>query len=442
MESRRTPIKTETRTATSPSFLADLRGILTPKTAILFVASFVTPLAAFMLYPFLIIEFTHVMGFSPTEAGLLLAVRFLAAAALGFVGGWASDRFGLWRTYVVAGLVTAVVVVLMTVQHTVPALLPLLAILGVSASTVNACVRGLTQEAVPEAHRAIAQNAIHWLNNLGMAAALPFSAYVLHAGTSRMPFFVTGAAYGAMAVLVRIALRPGAVRSSDDAPALDGESGASGREDKGSSPNPLGILSRDRAFRLLLLSFVLWVTVEFQFESGVPLDMSYHFVGGARLYGTLGVVDMAIVFCLQLWISHWLQKRSSQVWTFVGFLLLGGLLFGGISQTAVGWTVAIVLLSLGEVLSLGQIMGLMSGLARPGQEGGYFSLFGMAQGLGAFLAYGFGGLAYQALHPVGLFGLCVPAALVSGLLYLAAHRAQARAAFVQNDAVAEGSIGA
>lgn len=389
--------------------------MLNARTRVLFIASFVTPLAAFMLYPFLMIEFTHVFGFSAMDAGLLLAVRFLSAAVFGFVGGWASGRWGLLPTYVVAGLLTAVCAVLMTADHAVPILVLLLAVLGVAASTVNACVRGLTQEAVPEANRAIAQNAIHWLNNLGMAAALPFSAYVLHVGTSQLPFDVTAVAYAAMAGLLGLSLR-----STSPAPAAQG----AGTAPAAGSPstNPVRVLLADRAFFLLLVSFVLWVMVEFQFESGVPLDMSYHFADGAKLYGTLGVVDMAVVFCLQLWISHWLAQRRSQVWTFVGFLLLGGLVVGGLWQTVAGWTIAIICLSLGEVFSLGQIMGLVSGLARKGQQGIYFSLFGMAQGLGAFLAYGAGGVTYQTLHAATLFELCVPAAAMSGLFYLLAER--------------------
>jgi hypothetical protein len=395
--------------------LAPLRGLLSRDTSVLFAASFFTPLAAFMLYPFLIIDFTHLLGFSAVVAGLLLSVRFLSSAALGFVGGWAAERFGLARTYAVAGIVTSAAILGLSWARTIPLLILLLAVLGLAASTVNACVRGMTNIAVPPAQRGRAQNVIHWLNNIGMAAALPFSAYVLGAGHSVLPFWAAAGVYAAMALAVAVSIGAPAAREETAAPP-DTRTRAGG---------PLRLLAEDPAFLLLLVSFVLWVAVEYQFESGVPLDMSYHFAGGARLYGILGVVDMAVVFLLQLWAADWLERRLAAAWGFVGFLLLGGLAVGGVWQTAAGWTVAIVLLSLGEVFSLGQIMNLLGKLPREGRQASYFALFGMAQGCGAFLAYGLSGAAYQGLHPLVLFLLCVPVAGLSGLFYRWAARRHA-----------------
>lgn len=403
-----------------PSFVGRVRSLFGRDTGVLFAASFFTPLAAFLLYPFLIVDFTHVLGFSAVASGLLLSIRFLSSAVFGFVGGWASDRFGLSRTYAAAGMVTAATVLALSFARSVPLLVFLLAVLGVSASTVNATVRGMTNVAVSEEERGRAQNLIHWLNNIGMAAALPFSAYVLHAGTSRLPFWVTAAAYAVMALAVVLGVGAQTARNGAPVPA---SAGGAHRASRG----PLSVLMEDRAFVLLLLSFVLWVMVEFQFESGVPLDMSYHFAAGTRLYGTLGVLDMAVVFFLQMWAADWLGRHGSQAWGFVGFLLLGGLAIGGLWQTAAGWTLAILLLSLGEVFSLGQIMNLMGTMPREGRQGAYFSLFGMAQGCGAFLAYGLGGAAYQDLHPALFFALCLPAGALSGLLCRWAARGHAQA---------------
>lgn len=244
-----------------------------------------------------------------------------------------------------------------------------------------------------------------------MAVALPFSADVLSGGFSVTPFMVTAAGYLAMAALVGLVFARLAPTR-----AMRGPSGPPQRL------SPWQILRQDRAFALLLGSFLLWVTVEMQFESNIPLDLSYHFAHGAELYGTLGVLDMVIVFVLQLVISRWLADQKSPWYGYAGFLLLGGLIVGGLWQTIAGWTVAIVLLSVGEVFSISQIMGLMGILPRDGQQGSYFALFGMAQGLATFFAYFLGTMAYQALGPATLFSLCLPAAAVSAYLYRNARR--------------------
>lgn len=395
-----------TDNASKKSLIREFREILTTETAVLFVASFITPAAAFMLYPFLTIYFTHALGFSVALAGLLLALRFLSGAVLGFLGGMVSDRFGLVRTYVWAGLVTALAIFLLGFQHSVLALVILLLIVGVSASTVNANVRGLANLGVKPEHRGTVQNYVHWLNNLGMAVALPFSADVLHGGYSVAPFVVTAVGYLAMAALVGVTYTR-----------IPSESGGAETLPASKRLSPWQIVRQDRAFAWLLGSFLLWVTVEMQFESNIPLDLSYHFAHGAELYGTLGVIDMVIVCVLQLVISRWLADQKSPWLGYMGFLLLGGLIVGGLWQTVAGWTVAIVLLSVGEVFSISQIMGLMGVLPRDGQQGSYFALFGMAQGLATFFAYFLGGAAYQALGPAALFGLCLPAAVVSAYLY-------------------------
>ncbi len=387
-----------------------MRNVLNPQTATLFAASLITPAAAFMLYPFLTIYFTHTLGMSAAEAGMLLSVRFLSSALLGFIGGWATERFGLLRTYVTAGVITAVAIFVMAFERGVVPLVVILVVMGVSASTVNACVRGLANLAVTSENRGAVQNYVHWLNNVGMAIALPFSADILMGGISNTPFIVTALGYLAMAILLGVVFR------TETAP----HSAPSGAKSKGRNW-PWQLLTKDRAFAFLMTSFVLWAMVEMQFESNIPLDLSRHFPAGAHLYGTLGVIDMVIVFGLQLVVSRWLATKSSAALSYLGFLMLGGLIVGGLWQTVVGWTIAIVLLSVGEVFSLGPIMTLMGALPRDGQQGSYFALFGMAQGLATFLAYSLGGIVYQTLHPAVLFTLTLPVAALSAFFYHKAY---------------------
>lgn len=80
----------------------------------------------------------------------------------------------------------------------------LLVVVGRSAAPVNANVRGLT--------------------NLGMALSLPFSALLLHAGASRLPFLVAAAGYLAMVATVARAFRSDAVPSHTASAAPAGRS--------------------------------------------------------------------------------------------------------------------------------------------------------------------------------------------------------------------------
>lgn len=388
-----------------PSLIRELLDVTNSRTSVLFASSLVVPMAAFMLYPFLIIYFTHVLRLNAAEAGLLLSVRFLSSGVLGFLGGFAADRIGLGRTYVMAGVLTGLTVLAMSEETHVWPLAGLLVILGVASSTVNAAARGLANSQVDSHHRGTVQNLIHWLNNVGMAAALPLSAFALRGGYSRIPFDVTAGGYIGIALLMATIFWR---KKTADGASAGPVTHANG---------PWAILRRDPAFAWLLVSFFLVVATEMQFESGVPLDLSYHFPHGAQLYGVLGALDMVVVFVLQLGVSHWLARKKSPWPGYIGMLAVGGLVIGGIWQTVPGWTIAIILLGIGDVFAFGQIFALMGVMPSPGQQGQYFSLFTMVQGIGTFIAYAASGAVYQALHPVWLFGLTIPVALLATLSF-------------------------
>ncbi len=405
--------------AQKSSFLEEFRLLVSPKTSVLFASSFIIPLAAFMLYPFLTIFFTHRLHFSAAEAGLLLSIRFLSSGLLGFVSGWLANRLGMTRTYTISGIMTALVIVLLAFQTSLWSIVVLLVLMGVAESSVKTTVRALSNVALPAEHRGAGQNYMYWLNNVGMAVAMPVSSFALHGGLSRIPFFVAAAAYLVMALVMAAGF------------------GGHGRQEPEPGSNtrksiaPWTIFRQDRAFTLLMVSFVLWVMVEMQFESDIPLDLSYHLPHGAALYGALGAIDMILVFVLQLAAGHWLSSRKSPWYGYMGFLLLGGVVVGGLWQTTLGWGIAIVLLALGDVFSISQIMALMGVIPRDGQQAAYFAIFGMAQGIATFLAYALGGAAYQWLHPAVLFGLCVPAAILSAIFY---RGARVRAGAPQSEA--------
>lgn len=82
----------------------------------------------------------------------------------------------------------------------------LLVVVGRSAAPVNANVRGLT--------------------NLGMALSLPFSALLLHAGASRLPFLVAAAGYLAMAAMAATVATVARAFRSDATPFAHGVGGA------------------------------------------------------------------------------------------------------------------------------------------------------------------------------------------------------------------------
>jgi hypothetical protein len=321
---------------------------------------------------------------------------------------------------------TAGAIALLAFQHQVIPIILLLLVMGVSGSTVMSMIRGLSNIGVPAEHRGTALNVIHWLTNVGMAVAMPFSALLLHGGHSRTPFYVAAGAYAVMVPVVALFFgkNPPAGAGKPDSPANAKTAGLR------------GILRQDIAFTYLMGSFILWALVEMQFESNVPLDLSYHLPHGTALYGILGGIDMVIVFVLQLVVSHWLSLNKSPWYGYAGFVMLGGLIVGGLWQSVMGWTISIILLSVGEVFSISQIMNLMGILPKEGQQGSYFAIFGMAQGLATFLAYSLGGVIYQWLHPAVLFSLSLPAAIISAVLYRSARvRAYANAPIRESSAV-------
>lgn len=104
--------------------LARLRRMneLSPAFRLLVAASFLIPLAGFMVMPFMSFFLHNRMKMDLEIVGLVIAVASFVQMSGGVVGGYVADRFGLKRTMVLALMIRTVSFLLFVVSIAVPAL--------------------------------------------------------------------------------------------------------------------------------------------------------------------------------------------------------------------------------------------------------------------------------------------------------------------------------
>jgi predicted MFS family arabinose efflux permease len=159
-------------------------------------------------------------------------------------------------------------------------------------------------------------------------------------------------------------------------------------------------LLRDRTVLVLLATIVVVDTVYRQVFATMPLLLR-DAGSPAVAYGVLIGLSSVVIVCCEAPLAVRLRGHRSTRVIAVGFALVGvGLAVLGIWPALAGATLAIVVITAGEMLYKPTATAHVADAAPPGMVGRYSSLYAAASISGMFLAPALGGTAYE--HTPGL----------------------------------------
>ncbi|MEU4602316.1 MFS transporter [Kribbella sp. NPDC023972] len=344
-------------------------------------------------------------GMSAGQAGLAAAAYGIGLLGGNLGGGWFGDRFGLRTAAVASQLLWAVSCSAMPLVPTA-ALAVVAALAGLFGGASRPNLSALVATALPDERRregiALSRTASNAGFTIGpplggLLAAYDFGlAFVLDAVTS--------------VVLAAIVWRwvPGGRRTVAVA-----------------SSGMWRALLRDRAVLVLLATIVVVDTVYRQVFATMPLLLR-DAGSPAVAYGVLiGLSSVVIVGCEAPLAVRLRGHRAFRVIA-VGFALVGvGLAALGVWPELAGATVAIIVITAGEMLYKPTATAHVADAAPAGMVGRYSSLYAAASISGMFLAPALGGSAYEHA-PDLLFPVAAALALAAGVvLVLAGERRRA-----------------
>ncbi|BCG59462.1 MDR family MFS transporter [Paenibacillus sp. URB8-2] len=368
-----------------------------------------------MSIPFLSIYLTKVLGASPTQTGLTIAVSSLAGVSISFYGGYISDIIGRKKVMLVSIFSWAAVFVGFALAGHLWVFLIVNTLNGLCRAVFEPTSRALLSDITPGEHKLLVFNLRYAAVNLGVVFG-PIIGLQLGSAQSTFPFLIAAIvyiAYGLVLVLqFAVHGKNLPAPSTTQAPRL--------RE-------ALAVTGRDRVFLPILLGTIFCVLGYGHFGSTLAqyLVLNTHFANGGKAFSYMLSLNAITVLVVQYPVVRTFRNFPpviplilGNVCVSVSMILFG--LAGGLPLLMFG----VVLFTIGEVLLFTMMDMLIDRVAKPEWKGTYFGTIGF-NGIGSIIAPIFGGLLLDQLGAERGLPLFIPLALSTALglpFLLTAHR--------------------
>ncbi|MGW2300481.1 MFS transporter [Streptomyces sp. NPDC001809] len=374
----------------------------------------------YLVTPFLVF-FLAARGVTGAETSYVLGALGAGNLLGPAVGGVLADRIGRRATMLIGLVGASAAQGALFLAPGVWTMAAAALLISAAGSTVSPAAYALLADAVDSDRRRRAYALFGWGVNIGTAVAGVLGGYLAARGYWLL-FVVDAGSMLAYALVVAVRLRDpgtGATEAKEQAPGAGG-----GKDGIG-----YGVVLRDRLALLLLPLFGVQLFVYSLTEVALPLAVHDSGLSPA-VYGAMAAVNAVLVVALQPFVTGRLAGFPQLAVQAVGSTLIaGGVALTGLADGVVGYTVSVVVWSLGEVVVAGIAAGVVANLAPAHARGRYQGAFSWTWGLARFAALTLGVAAYTTLGPSVLWwtALVAGTAAAVGTVALTA-RVNARAA--------------
>lgn len=310
------------------------------------------------------------------------------------VGGILADRIGRRPTMLIGLIGAAVAQGALFLAPGVWTMAAASLLISAAGSTVSPAAYALLADAVDSERRQRAYALFGWGVNIGTAVAGILGGYLAAHGYWLL-FAVDAGSMLLYALVVAVRLKEPARATT---PAV-------GKEKKREQKDGIGygVVLRDRLALLLLPLFGIQLFVYSLTEVALPLAVHDSGLSPA-VYGAMAAVNAVLVVGLQPFATARLAKLPQLVVQSAGSVLIAvGVALTGLADGIVGYTVSVVVWSLGEVVVAGIAAGVVANLAPAHARGRYQGAFSWTWGVARFAALTLGVATYTTLGPVALW---------------------------------------
>jgi MFS family permease len=380
---------------------------------LLFLGTLINRLGSFVVI-YLAIYLTRHLGFSQSQAGLVLGCYGVGGIAGTLTGGVLADRWGRRSTLLTAQLGAATLMFSLgfargTWQLAVGAML-----LGAFTEAARPAYQSMMIDIIPDRDRIKAFSLSYWAVNLGFAGAAILAG--LAAQFSYLLLFAVDAGTTLLTACITLFLlhetRP--VRGTAVAPT-------------GRQPG-LGTVLRDRNFIGFLLLNLFIVIVLLQHTSTLPIAMTAEGLSPAS-YGWVLAVNGLMIVAGQLFIPKLIGGHQRSRVLALGTLVIGlGFGLGAVADQVWLWACTVVIWTLGEMLQSPANAALIADLSPTALRGRYQGLNSLSWSAGSALAPVVGGFVLQHLGGKTLWLGCAAVGVVVAVGQVASGPARERRA--------------
>lgn len=368
---------------------------------LLFWGMLVNASGASMVWPFLTIYMRERLDVSLTTVALMLTANSLAGLVSGSVAGPVVDRFGRKGAMVLSLVMSSVVMLGMSRADSLTEFLVLMLLAGAFQPLYRVGVDAMVADLIPAAERPGAYALLRMIANLGVAIGPAVGGFVASVSYT-IAFYVAAGAHAVFAGLLLVFARETLPRGEQGpAPRLEGYTR----------------VLRDRPFLAFCGAYALAGIAYSLMMVLLPVYAKENFSVPERAYGFIMATNAAMVVLLQYSTTRRTRRYSPLPVLAVGsaFYALGvGMV--GLSAGFFGFWLAMVILTVGEMIMIPTSTALTANLAPADMRGRYMSVYALTWGVGFGIGPVIGGLLNDNLAPVAIWAF---GGLVGGLAAVA-----------------------
>lgn len=372
---------------------------------IVVLVTFIDRVGGTLLFPFFALYVTQRFQVGMTEAGIVLGLFSIFGLVGSMLGGALTDKFGR-RNLILFGLVfSALSTLSLGFVNRLEMLYPLSVVIGLLSDIAGPAQDAMVADILPESQRQEGFGVLRVAGNLAWIIGPTVGGLV--ANHSFFMLFVLDAVISCIVAAIVYRLIPETMPEPH-----------AGAESPSVQQSMVGYthILRDIAFMAFMAASVLMLLVYQQMYSTLSVFLrDYHNIN-TRAYGFLLTTSAIVVVLFQFWVSRTIKNRAPFLMMTLGtfFYVIGFGMFGFVS-TYLLFDLAIVVITMGEMIVVPIGQALAANFAPEDMRGRYMAAYGLSWAISSTIGPAAAGYILDNFNPnlVWYIGgaLCALAAL-------------------------------
>lgn len=373
--------------------------------------SFIDHVGGTMLWPFFSLYITQKFEVGMTEAGLVLGLFSIAGLVGQMIGGALTDKFGR-RKLIIFGLVfSALSTLTLGFVNSFSVLIPLAVVIGLLSDVAGPAHNAMIGDILPEHQRQEGFGIMRVVGNLAWIIGPSVGGFI--AGRSYLALFIIDAVISCIVAFLFYLL----IAETKPEAHPDAKTESIFETFKG-----YGTVLKDYAFIAFLVASILMGLVYQQMYNSLSVYLRDNHAIDPGGYGFLLTASAIIVILFQFSMTRLIKNKPPfRIMAFgTLFYMLGFTMFGFVNLFWL-FVLAIVIITVGEMMIVPTSQTLAMGFAPVEMRGRYMGVFGVSWSIPATIGPGAAGLILDNLNPNLLWYIGGALCAVSALAYFILH---------------------
>ena len=373
---------------------------------VLILGIFIDRLGEALMFPFFTLYVTRKFDVGMTQVGMLFGLFSIANLVGSMFGGALADRLGRKKMLLFGIIVSGLSSLVMGLVGTFELFFVVVMFVGLVASVGGPAGQAMVADLLPEEKRAQGFGILRVVANLSVTIG-PMIGGLLAARSYLLLFICDAVASMIMAAIVALAIRETKPETPEDAPEQTMTQTFGGYRDT----------LRDAVYVMFMGACVLMTLVYMQMNTTLSVYLrDTHGVPEQR-FGYILSMNAAMVVLFQFAVTRWIANYRPLVVMAAGTLLyaIGFGMYGFVSAFAL-FLAAMVIITIGEMMTVPTSQALVTRLAPEDMRGRYMAVFGFTWVIPAAVGPLLAGLVMDNADPrwvwyaAGLLGLAATGA--------------------------------